>query len=221
MLIAPLASPSPRRTFAPAVQASSPPSPLRPARAAPRRRPPRERRSRSGTPAAASTGSAGRCCAPPVRPPTAAARSGQRRQAADCCDLLAAVKMLRWRERAIVIERPALEQQVRAAADVRLQRTRPLDPAKTPAQRPVRSPQRPLDTRRDRRPDGREGVPHARVDLIREAPSVAHPPRPPARLVLALTTHLVHARHQRKPIMLLMNEEHRLVADHAQIPLRR
>ena len=39
------------------------------------------------------------------------------------------------RERAIVVERPALEHQVRAAADVRLQRADPLDPAQVPAQR--------------------------------------------------------------------------------------
>ena len=78
---------------------------------------------------------------------------GQRRQPAIAATSLAPVKMLRWRERAIMIERPALEQQVRAAADVRLQRARPLDPAKAPAQRPVRSPQRALDTHRDRRPD--------------------------------------------------------------------
>ena len=74
--------------------------------------------------------------------------------------------MLRRRERAVVIERPALEQQVGAAADVRLQRARPLDPAKAPAQRPVRPPQRPLDTHPIDDRTGRERVPHARVDLI-------------------------------------------------------
>ena len=40
-------------------------------------------------------------------------------------------------------------------------------------------------------------------------------------LFLALLFGVWVDRSRRKPIMLLMNEEHRLVADHAQIPLRR
>ena len=72
----------------------------------------------------------------------------------------------------------------------------------------------------DRRPDGREGVLSRPRRSDRAAPSVAHPPEPSARLVLALAPHLVHARRHPKPIMLLVDEEDRLVADHMQIPRR-
>ncbi len=90
----------------------------------------------------------------------------QRRQPAIAATVLASGDVLGRRERAVVVERPALEQQVRAAADVRLQRAHPLDPAKAPAQRPVRPPQRALDTHPIDDRTGREGVPRARADLI-------------------------------------------------------
>ena len=122
----------------------------------------------------------------------------QRRQPAIAATSLAPVKMLRWRERAIMIERPALEQQVRAAADVRLQRAHPLDPAKAPAQRPVRSPQRALDTHPIDDRTGREGVPCARVDLIAKRHQSLTRLDRPLGLVLALTAQLVHARSHRE-----------------------
>ena len=144
----------------------------------------------------------------------------QRRQPAIAATSLAPVEMLGWRERAIVIERPALEQQVRAAADVRLQRARPLDPAKAPAKRPVRPPQRALDTHPIDDRTGCEGVPHARADLIAKRHQSLTRLNRPARLVLALAPQLVHARSHPKPIVLLVDEEDRLVADHMQIPRR-
>ncbi len=216
----PLASTCPRRTLAPVPPASSPPSPLRPARAAPhgRGRGGVDRVQVHGQPLrAAQPGGAVRS---PLVLPQPPLDRGQRRQPAIAATSLAPVKMLRWRERAIVIERPALEQQVRAAADVRLQRAHPLDPAKAPAKRPVRSPQRALDTHPIDDRTGREGVPCARVDLIAKCHQSLTRLELSARLVLALAPQLVHARSHPKPIVLLVDEEHRLVADHMQIPRR-
>ena len=145
----------------------------------------------------------------------------QRRQPAIAATVLASGDVLGRRERAIVVERPALEQQVRAAADVRLQRAHPLDPAKAPAQRPVRSPQRALDTHPIDDRTGREGVPRARADLIAKCHQSLTRLDRPLRRVLALAAQLVHARSHPKPIVLLVDEEDRLVADHLQIPRRR